>query len=211
LTVVIFQRRARQKLVRRDRITTAALGLFRARGFESTTVEEIAERADVAKGTFFNYFPTKQGVLAEYYSQLASEFLLLARQGRRGTALHRLHSFFVDVETRLRQEGSLLEVLFHEVFARPDLIQLDAGMEREISNVYRQHILAGIERGELRDVDIDLAVRTIIDLWSATLRRWIDGKRRFSLAEDLNAKLTLLFGGLAVPRRAGMIAPRRSD
>ena len=36
-----------------------ALALFRDQGYEATTIEQITERADVAKGTFFNYFPSK--------------------------------------------------------------------------------------------------------------------------------------------------------
>jgi len=37
--------------------------LFSERGFANTPVEEITEAADVAKGTFFNYFPTKESIL----------------------------------------------------------------------------------------------------------------------------------------------------
>jgi AcrR family transcriptional regulator len=201
MTVVIIRRRAAQKGLRRERLTSAAMALFRERGFESTTIEEIAERADVAKGTFFNYFPTKHGVLAEYYSQLAQEFLRLAREGRRGSTLHRLQLFFGAVEERLRQEGPLLEVLYRETFARPDLIRLDAAVEMEIADIYREHLRAGIGRGELRRVNVDAAVKTIIDLWSATLRRWIDAQRGFSLAEELNTKLELLVRGLASTKR----------
>lgn len=36
----------------------AALSLFRGKGYDATTVEEITERADVAKGIFFNYLPS---------------------------------------------------------------------------------------------------------------------------------------------------------
>ena len=53
-------RRERKKLETRQRISTAAFALFVERGYEATTVEAIAERADVAKGTVFNYFPQKR-------------------------------------------------------------------------------------------------------------------------------------------------------
>ncbi|MGB6430939.1 MAG: TetR family transcriptional regulator [Candidatus Acidiferrales bacterium] len=40
-----------------------ALRLFADRGFADTSIEDITEAADVGKGTFFNYFPTKEHVL----------------------------------------------------------------------------------------------------------------------------------------------------
>jgi AcrR family transcriptional regulator len=50
----------------RMRILRAALELFARQGFFATTVEQITEAADVGKGTFFNYFPTKEHVLAGF-------------------------------------------------------------------------------------------------------------------------------------------------
>ncbi|OLO28580.1 NADH dehydrogenase [Alkalihalophilus pseudofirmus] len=47
----------------KERIVRAAIGLFRENGFDATTVKEITEAAEVAKGTFFNYFPTKESIL----------------------------------------------------------------------------------------------------------------------------------------------------
>ncbi len=47
----------------RERILESALELFHEKGFDATTVKEITERANMAKGTFFNYFPTKESIL----------------------------------------------------------------------------------------------------------------------------------------------------
>ena len=57
-------RRERRGRETQQRILHAALELFRQRGFLETTVEDITEAADVGKGTFFNYFPSKEHVLA---------------------------------------------------------------------------------------------------------------------------------------------------
>ncbi len=48
----------------RERILEAARELFASRGFEVTTTREIAEAAGIAAGTLFNYFPTKEAIVA---------------------------------------------------------------------------------------------------------------------------------------------------
>ena len=58
-----LSRRKRRKEQTYRRLLQVAEALFRSRGYDATTVEEIAELADVAKGTVFNYFDNKAGIL----------------------------------------------------------------------------------------------------------------------------------------------------
>jgi AcrR family transcriptional regulator len=60
-----LSRRERKKLETRQGLLAAAQVLFREKGYNATTVEEITGRADVAKGTFFNYFSSKEALLGE--------------------------------------------------------------------------------------------------------------------------------------------------
>jgi len=57
-------RRSRRRSETREKIFRAAMTLFADRSLANTTVEDITELADVGKGTFFNYFPTKEHVLS---------------------------------------------------------------------------------------------------------------------------------------------------
>ena len=53
----------------RERIYKAAIELLCERDFDAVTVETITEAADVGKGTFFNYFASKEAVIADYYAE----------------------------------------------------------------------------------------------------------------------------------------------
>ena len=55
--------RQRKKVKSAVAIEDAAVALFESKGYEATTVEEIAEQAEVSPTTFFRYFPTKADVL----------------------------------------------------------------------------------------------------------------------------------------------------
>jgi AcrR family transcriptional regulator len=55
----IQQRKAREKEQRRHEIITMAMECFISKGFSNTTMEEIALKASLSKGTLYNYFDSK--------------------------------------------------------------------------------------------------------------------------------------------------------
>jgi AcrR family transcriptional regulator len=67
-------RRERRRVETQERILRAALHLFESKGFGQTTVEEITQAADVGKGTFFNYFSTKEHLIQAVLANFARQF-----------------------------------------------------------------------------------------------------------------------------------------
>ncbi|MDT8069188.1 MAG: TetR/AcrR family transcriptional regulator [Terriglobia bacterium] len=79
-------RRERRAAETRLRLFRCALQLFSERGFPNVTVEDITEAADVGKGTFFNYFESKDhvlGVLAEIQLGKVQEAVEEVESGKR--------------------------------------------------------------------------------------------------------------------------------
>src|ERR1035441_3181255 len=78
-------RRQRRAAETRIRLFHCALELFSKRGFQNVTVEDITQAADVGKGTFFNYFETKDhvlGVMAEIQLGKVGEAVARAAQSK---------------------------------------------------------------------------------------------------------------------------------
>lgn len=64
----------------RRRILQAALTEFSDKGFHASTIDSIAERADIAKGTVYRYFKTKESIFIALKEDTMSEFVELARK-----------------------------------------------------------------------------------------------------------------------------------
>jgi AcrR family transcriptional regulator len=74
-------RRERKRLQTLNHLASVAMGLFERKGFDAVTMEQIATAADVAKGTLYNHFPTKEAVLAcAIHDQLGRDLAPLMKQ-----------------------------------------------------------------------------------------------------------------------------------
>lgn len=93
----------------------AARELFLEKGFEATSMSEIARRAEVAQGTFYLYFPSKQEVLAAIMRELIDEICTIF-QGVAGrpdlTARQKFRTAMQAVTARLLQESRLVQAVY---------------------------------------------------------------------------------------------------
>jgi len=127
-------RRARRQAETRARILRAALDLFAKQGFFSTTVEQITEAADVGKGTFFNYFPSKEHVLAGFGEMQIAKVQGALEETRRGETSTRQiwHRLLRELGREPARSPSLLRGLI--------LVNLSSD---EVSSVTRQNLTQG--------------------------------------------------------------------
>lgn len=182
----------------RRRVFDAAIALFREKGFEATTVEEIARRALVAKGTVFNFFPTKPAILLAYYEQIDARFADAMAALAPGDPKASLVKFYGEAEAMLRKEGPLIDAVLRESARDPDIGNADSDSgekDRETMIAFFRDCKAQGTLGE--GIEPAVAAHIVTDLWTATVMDWVKRAKRYSLKLRLATKLDAIFKGLA--------------
>jgi AcrR family transcriptional regulator len=201
-------RRQRRRAEIRERLFRAALKLFAEKGFSESTVEDITDAADVGKGTFFNYFPSKDHILLAFGEmQLAKlqEAIELARRTNEP-----MPQFLRALGVRMTQEPTrnpaIIRALLQAYLSTSPVRKVMINLQTRVHALHTQMIQLGQERGEIRG---DLPATEIAHVFRqtifGTLLIWsLYGDA--TLHSRIEAAFNLLWSGLA-PREA---APKSS-
>ncbi|PFG63982.1 TetR family transcriptional regulator [Thioclava sp. ES.031] len=160
-----FRRRAE---ARPDEVLDAALSLFDEKGYAHTSVAQIAKTAGLSKGAVYLYFPSKQAILEGLVRRAVSPIATRAQALVEPTP--------DDARATLRALFSLIATSLGDpkVLAVPKVVIREAVVAPEIAAMYRRevfdHVLPaateiirqGIASGQLRPVDPELTLRSII-------------------------------------------------
>lgn len=190
--------RERKKLERRHRIETAALELFEANGFDGTTVEDIAAKADIAPRTFFYYFATKEDVvLADYATRLARLTEVVAQQPSTVAPWAALRAAFVVVGSDFASQRVELVRRFVIMAANPSVyarsLQLQAGWEESLTEV-----LADRAGNDTADVLPRLLAASALACMRSSLQHWLLTGHRSTLPALIEDSFDRLANGFGV-------------
>jgi TetR/AcrR family transcriptional regulator, cholesterol catabolism regulator len=192
-------RREQAKLERRERLYEAALMLFRQQGYDLTTVDQITKHAGLAKGTFFNYFATKDAMLRYLGAREIGRLgrAALTSNPGRGSAIGKLKAFLATLGTSLEVDRELVSLIFRRGVSVPDLLAGDAG------GFSLQPIAALLIRQAQRNREVNAgldpeALAAALDaLYLQQLVRWCESETPYPLAERLTGIVDLLLLGIS--------------
>jgi len=192
-----LSRRERKKRETRQRLMEAASALLRERGYEATTVEQIAEAADVAKGTFFNYFATKEAILPAIAARLLQQLeeTLSPERGAPASPVARIKLALCLMSDDPLCEPRLARRLFTAVM-RHRGIHPGLALRDLLTKQVRQAQAAGEIRAELNPIYLG---NVISALFFQQLMMWHHGYRPAPLPELLDETVDLLLDGIAGP------------
>lgn len=198
------KKRQRRKDARPAEIIAAAMRLWGERGFAATRLEDVAMGADIAKGTIYRYFPSKEALFEAALQDRIVATMDRAKamaQGFDGPTKVMLARFFDTIRAELVDGGSsvFLRVLLSEGHRFPELVGRyeKVVLSRGLSTV-RAILAAGVARGDLRpdavncDPRIIMAPAMMLSLWGTVFST--EGLP--DMQSSLEQHVAILIGGL---------------
>jgi AcrR family transcriptional regulator len=161
-------RRERRTAETRERLFRAALDLFARKGFTETTVGDITEAADVGKGTFFNYFPSKDHILLAFGEMQLAKLQSAVEEARHSA--EPLPQFLRSLGVRMTQEPirhpGIIRTLLQAYLSTTPVREAMLDLQKRVHALHTEIVLLGQERGEIRN---DLPASEIAHVFRQTI------------------------------------------
>jgi AcrR family transcriptional regulator len=203
-------RRQRRSADTRERLFRAALKLFADKGFTETTVEDITNAADVGKGTFFNYFPSKEHILIAFSDMQLSKLQTTVDEMREKA--EPMRSFFRSMTLRMTEEPAkapdVVRAILQANLSSSSVRSVMRERNTRAEGLLTQLVQIGQERGEFRR---DLPALELAQVFRqtvfGTLLMWsVYGDA--SLAERIEQAMEILWMGIAPREPVTTAAPQ---
>jgi AcrR family transcriptional regulator len=208
---ISLDRRQRRSAELRERLFRAALDLFARKGFVETTVEDITNAADVGKGTFFNYFPSKDHILLAFGEMQLEKLRTAVEDAHRSN--EPMRAFLRGLGARMTQEPTrnpeIIRAILQAYLSTSSVRAAMMDMQRRVLGLHTEMVQIGQERGEIRS---DLPASEIAQVFRqtifGTLLMWsLYGDA--TLHSRIDTAFNVLWTGLA-PRDAPATPPQAS-
>ena len=190
----------RKKAETKKKIIDVAMDLFKKQGFDQTTVEQIANEADVAKGTIFNHFPVKEAIISEYVQReirrQRPEALRFLQElpDTRSRLLTLFHKSLEWAETELNRDLYKKYCLYrmHNIEQAVKDQSLRSGFDGILAHV----IGLGQGAGEIRqDIPAEILAHQLEALHSFAVVAWLAAPEKFSVYKGIACNVDLFLDG----------------
>lgn len=182
----------------RAKIYAAAIALIDEKGFEATTMEQIAAAAGVVRASVFNHFVAKHEVLAAFLREFTNEIIDKAKSSATRGFRDRLRVLFAAAGAVARRHRNVIAATASLAVGHGPLAPVDGEVDDVLRSFLTGVVKEGQGSGEIRtDLKADFLANLILGLMTVTLHDWVNGGTARSLDDELNARLDALLDGVA--------------
>ena len=193
------QRRVQKMQDKRARILRAAEHLFAAKGFHYTHTGEIAKTADIATGTLYLYFRSKDEVLLAVFEEAMLAFIAAVKEiaAADRSPEQRLRETILLHLSTLEKKPDMAHVLLIEVR------QTSAEVKRRAFEIVEQYMALlrrmiddGRQDRSFKPIDPEIAAEMLLGALEQLALRWLRGKSSYSLAAIAGTAAEVFISGL---------------
>jgi AcrR family transcriptional regulator len=157
----------------RDRILVEAASLFSARGFNGTSMSDLAAAVGITKSSLYHHFPSKQALLSEIIELTVNRVTPLVREvadldlpaGERLRRAVRLHT----VEA-IRDQAAIACFIEEGRYLSPDFMATHLTNRGAYEQLFRGMLQDGIETGEFIERDVGIAAKAVLGMCNSVVR-----------------------------------------
>src|SRR6266700_8185286 len=161
----------------RDRLAQAAFDLFKERGYDDTTVDDIAERAGLGRATFFRHYRSKEDVIFPDHDRLLEQVRDRMRSTSHGTALAAVCDAVRLVLLHYLDEGELARRRYALTSTVPALRDREIATVARYQRLFREFIADWMgEVAEPAPLRAELMAASVVAAHNHVLRRWLRGE-----------------------------------
>ncbi len=179
-----------------QKITVAAVELFERQGYESTTVQQIVDRAQVAKGTFFNYFVSKEDLVMELQKHVTLKHFENV-SGIAGPIIPLLHNVLLEHARQYLLNPSATRAVLQGIFNSPRMRSAQSERCMELRKSLTPFLDQAQTLGELRkDISADTIALLAVQTYFGALMVWSMGDDQNSLYDRMVQTFELFVQGV---------------
>lgn len=180
--------RERKKLSTRRAIQHAALGLYADRGFHATTIDELCERAEVARRTFFRYFSSKEDVVL---GQLRADVEVASSVFAEASESEPLDALLTRAAAAVVVNPEMFAKFAEVVISVPELRSTYLGMLADFEDFLRGLVARRMNRGP-GDERVRLAAAAAVAGYRVAVETWLAEQRVPDLFALLERNVTTM-------------------
>lgn len=189
-------RKEREKLFKRLEIVNSAVILFAEKGYENSTLDEIAERAEFGKGTIYKYFENKEeiyssiieNIFSEYYNNLRS---ISSKTGNLKDFLSEMTRLLFRFANENKAEFSVFVRVATNVFDDYWIIKTEQikSLDYKIKDLFKSRIQQALQNKEVKELDAE----RFIMLYNFTVMNYFYKILRHDSFDETNLEKEVLF------------------
>jgi len=180
-------------------IAKAAMKLFSKKGYDHVTVDEICEKAGVAKGTFYSHFKSKEHIITEQFLTAYNDSMVMIKEVEK-TSLYKdkMTELMTAVFKYVNDSGvDVMRAVYYSQLGPGKKESTIASGERELYKIAEQQVSEAQEKGEVRtDIGAEQLALTIIRSGRGIVYEWCMEDGGFDLAEAAEDLIAVLIDGL---------------